>query len=84
MKLFYDTGLSSWSWGNGWFGLFRAQPEFVARFDKWDDMNGWNWYRLLMVQPNFADRCDWSKLGSVCWKQLLAEHPDLATYLSHP
>ena len=33
---------------------------------------------LLQVQPQFADKCDWSKLRGVDWSDLLMEQPQFA------
>ena len=41
-------------------------------------MDGGNWSDLLQERPEFADKCDWSKLDGGNWSDLLRKHPRLA------
>jgi hypothetical protein len=34
--------------------------------------------RILMRRPEFADRCDWSKLKPLVWRQLLMRQAQFA------
>jgi hypothetical protein len=34
--------------------------------------------RILSRRPEFADRCDWSKLKPLAWRQLLMRQPQFA------
>jgi hypothetical protein len=40
--------------------------------------------RLLIRQPQFADRCDWSKLDGGDWACLLRWHPDICGECDFP
>jgi hypothetical protein len=39
---------------------------------------GFAWARILSRRPEFADRCDWSKLKPLAWRQLLMRQPQFA------
>ena len=39
-----------------------AKPETAERFTGWNELGGIAWARILSRRPEFADRCDWSKL----------------------
>jgi hypothetical protein len=46
-----------------------AKPEMAERFTSWDQLGGFAWARILSRWPEFADRCDWSKLKTLVWRQ---------------
>ena len=46
----------------------------------WNKLDGWNWVKLLIKQPQFAKYCDWNKLYGCNWATLLIEHPQFAKY----
>jgi hypothetical protein len=39
---------------------------------------GWEW--LLEVQPQFSDKCNWSKLDGRDWSNLLRDQPQFAEH----
>ena len=43
----------------------------AEQFTGWDQFVGFAWARFLSRRPEFADRCDWSKLKPLAWRQLL-------------
>ena len=56
-----------------WELLIVAKPEMAERFTAWDQLGGFAWARILSRRPEFADRCDWSKLKPLAWRQLRKE-----------
>ena len=44
-----------------------AKSEVAERFTGWDQLGGFAWARILSRRPEFADRCDWSKLKMRVW-----------------
>ena len=42
------------------------------------EFNGWDWSRLLIYQPEYADKCDWFKLDGWDWSHLLRVQPQFA------
>ena len=42
--------------------------------------DGKAWADLLREHPEFADKCDWSKLNDENWASLLQAQPQLAKY----
>ena len=57
----------------------KGYDQFADRFD-WSKLYGFDWVRLLSVQPQFSDRCDWDKLTDLDWSNLLEIQPQLASY----
>jgi hypothetical protein len=58
--------------------LIVAKPEMAERFTGWDQFGGFAWARILSRRPEFAYRCDWSKLKPLAWRQLLMRQPQFA------
>jgi hypothetical protein len=48
--------------------------------NKWDNLDSFNWRRLLIEYPQFAKHCDWSKLDGDNWCYLLIKHPQFAKH----
>jgi hypothetical protein len=61
-----------------WALLIKYHPEFSVRCKSWDLFNGTDWAGLLCDQPQFADKCDWSKLDAHNWCSLLCSQPQFA------
>ena len=64
----------TWAWER----LIVAKPEMEEQFAGWDQFGGFAWARILSRRPEFADRCDWSKLKPLAWRQLLMRQPQFA------
>ncbi len=45
-----------------------------------ESYDGKDWADLLREHPEFADKCDWSKLNDENWASLLQTQPQLAKY----
>ncbi len=55
--------------GNGWVLLLRNFRDFDGKIDgHWDKLDGKNWVALLHERPEFAPKCNWSKLNYADWK----------------
>ena len=56
------------------FGLphweYKQEALGVIRY-----VGGFAWARILSRRPEFAYRCDWSKLKPLAWLQLLVRQP---------
>ena len=52
----------------------------------WDELDGHQWEELLRWLPEFADKCDWSKLDDKDWKYLLCHRSEFKNRRckSHP
>ena len=44
----------------------------------WERLDGYDWSRLLIEQPQFADKCNWKKLDSGGGRWLLRKQPQFA------
>ena len=64
----------TWAWER----LIVAKPEMASKFTGWDRFGGFAWARILSRRPEFAYRCDWSKLKPLAWRQLLMRQPQFA------
>jgi len=53
--------------------LIVAKPEMAERLAGWDQFGGFAWVRILSRRPEFADRCDWSKLKSHACRLLMRQ-----------
>ena len=42
--------------------VLESHPELAVKYDRWNEFDSDAWSRLLAKQPQFADKCDWSKL----------------------
>ena len=65
-----------------WAQLLSIQPDLSKFCDKvggWAHFTGRDWSLLLEKQPQFAGRCNFSKLDGNDWGQLLVFQPQLAT-----
>ena len=65
-----------------WAQLLSTQPGLSKYCDKckgWSRLTGKGWALLLAMQPNFAGRCNFSKLDGNDWGYLLVKQPQLAT-----
>ncbi len=49
----------------------RLALPLADKYDWWSRLDGELWARLLSDHPEFADRCDWTKLGKRDWFNLL-------------
>ena len=70
----------------------KQRAEFakkVEEYNKWladitdvitEPYDGKAWADLLCEHPEFADKCDWSKLGPEDWDRLLAKRPEFAEF----
>ena len=64
----------TWAWEQ----VIVSKPEMAERFTGWDQFGGFAWGWILSRRPEFADRCDWSKLKPLAWIQLLRQQPQFA------
>ena len=67
----------SWRKWN-WVEHLIAHPEDASVCPWWSFFDGGDWRSLLAAHPEFADRCDWSKLEGWEWSHLLAARPEFA------
>ena len=47
--------------------------------DDFSDLNGSQWVKLLIEEPELADECAWEKLNGEDWATLLSERADFAS-----
>ena len=47
--------------------------------DDFSDLNGSQWVKLLIEEPERADECDWETLNGEDWATLLSERADFAS-----
>lgn len=79
-------GFTPWNWSH----LLKDQPLFAYAFKDWDQFDGNDWCRLLARQPQFAERCDWSKFDFASvdgneWTNLVLSCPEfLEKAKGHP
>ena len=45
-----------------WIEILKENPDRASECDVWDEFDGADWSSLLIVQPCFAEKCDWDKL----------------------
>lgn len=68
--------------GHDWSEILGKHPEFADKCDKWDDLYGHQWVDILSRDSGaaFADKCDWTKLDSFDWMNLLSSRPEYAEH----
>lgn len=81
-QVFGWLDIRSWSW------LIAQNPGYADKFPKkatgwelgrdWKDFKPSEWGTILSMQPQFADKCDWSKMDSRSVVEILCKQPQLA------
>ncbi len=68
--------------GHDLSAILGQHPEFADKCDKWDVLEGHHWVDILLRDSGaaFADKCDWSKLDSFDWMNLLSSRPEYAEH----
>ena len=54
-------------------------PDCADQCDEWENIDGKWWSMLLIAQPQFSDKCDWTKLEEADWDELLKYQPQFTT-----
>ena len=67
----YPSQDDTWAWER----LIVVKSEMAEQFAGRGQLDGFAWARILSRRPEFADRCDWSKLKPLAWLQLLMRRP---------
>ena len=65
---------------SAWDKFASEYPEIAAEYDQLYNSDGRRWCLLLRYQPQFSDKCDWSKLSNDNWEELLEIQPQLEKY----
>ena len=55
-----------------------TKPEMAAQFTGWDGLADLPGRGFCYVWSELADRCAWSKLKPLAWRQLLMRQPQFA------
>jgi hypothetical protein len=53
-------------------------PKLADKYDKWGDINGMVWLRLLERQPQFIEKCEFERFDGCDWAWFLSEYPQYA------
>jgi len=63
-----------------WAFILSKVPELAKKCQVWDQFNGEDWVELITHQPQFVDRCDWTRLEGNDWTNLIRDNEGLAFY----
>ena len=60
----------------------RSNGSLIEQIEqgKTDQLDGDDWFWLLIEQPQYADYCQWDKLDGWNWSWLLCDQPQLAQH----
>ena len=63
--------------GREWLVILTTHPEEAKNLNDndWDQLDKFQWRRLLILQPQLSDYCDWDKLDGWEWRYLLMKQP---------
>ena len=60
------------------------QPPFTApellKFFPADELDGYQWYKLILTRPELEPVCRWGKLDRLAWHVILLTFPQLAVH----
>lgn len=63
-----------------WSVLLSEHPELAPQCRCWKHFRDYEWQKLLLRQPQFAENCNWKKLSGETMFRILLKHPQLAEY----
>ncbi len=69
-----------------WVNILIDHPSFekyFCQYHLWEDFSGKHWGKLLRDRPQFVNLCDWEKLDSDDWKEIIVAFPQWGDSDSH-
>lgn len=63
-----------------WSVLLSEHPELAPQCRSWKHFRDYEWRKLLLRQPQFAENCNWKKLSGETMFRILLRHPQLAKF----